>query len=129
MQGYIFEVTNKKTGETYLGKVGAVVFNKDYFGEENNERLAVAIERFGRPSFEVRMLMPYETLDDLEAAFESMKSAERKAKKAESKKAEPKKVEKPKVEEPKVEESKVEEPVKEVKAPAKRGRKKAVEAE
>jgi len=119
MQGYIFEVTNKKTGDTYLGKVGAVSFNKNYFGEEVNEKLAVAIEKFGRPSFEVKMIMPYETLAALDAAFESMKPVEKPEKKV-VKKAEPKKVEEPKEEKP-VEEV--------VKAPAKRGRKKAVEAE
>ena len=72
MFGYIFEVTNKKTGETYLGKRCAVSFDKHYFGEENNTKLAIAIEKCGRPAFEVKMIMPYENAKGLEEAFASM---------------------------------------------------------
>ena len=119
MYGYIFEVTNKETGKKYLGKRYAVAFDKMYFGEENNRQLALDLEKYGRPAFEAKMIMPYEEQSALDAVFDEMKKAEPKP---EKKKVEPKK-EEPKVEEPK------EEPVKEVKAPAKRGRKKAVEAE
>ena len=78
MQGYIFEVTNNKTGETYLGKVGAVSFNKNYFGEENNSKLAVAIEKYGRPSFSVKMIMPYESLAELDYAFAEIQPTSKK---------------------------------------------------
>lgn len=81
MFGYIFEVTNKKTGEKYLGKRCAVTFDKNYFGEEDNEALAVAIEKNGRPSFEVKMLMPYETPEAIDAAFAEMKPADKPKKK------------------------------------------------
>lgn len=94
MYGYIFETTNKQTGETYLGKIYSVAFNKNFLGD--SEELAKAIEKYGRTSFEVRMIMPYESPEQLDAAFEEMQ-AERKPK--------PKK----KVEEPKAE-KKVEEP-------------------
>lgn len=106
MQGYTFEVTNNKTGETYLGKRYAVSFDKNYFGEDVDNKLAVAIEKYGRPSFSVKMLMPYETVAAVDEAFANMKPQE---------KAEPK-------EEPK------EEPV-EVKAPTRRRSKKKSEAE
>ena len=72
MYGYIFEVTNKKTGETYLGKRCAVSFDRNYFGEENNSKLAIALEKLGRPAFEVKMIMPYENAEGLEEAFASM---------------------------------------------------------
>lgn len=118
MYGYIFEVTNKKTGEKYVGKRYAVSFNADYFGEENNQDLAVAIEKYGRPSFEAKMIMPYEVKEVLDTVYDELqkniKSVKVKA---------PKKVEAPKVEEPE------EEPVEEVKAPTRRGRKKSVEEE
>jgi len=111
MYGYIFEVTNKNTGEKYLGKRYAVAFDKSYLGEENNPALAIAIEKNGRPAFEARMIMPYENPDVLDTVFDSMvKSTSKKV-------VEPKKVEKQDVEEKPVE----------VKAPAKRGRKKVVE--
>ena len=69
MFGYTFEVTNTKTGDKYTGKKYAVTFDKDYLGEDANEALAVAIEKYGRPAFEVKMLMPYETQDAVDAAF------------------------------------------------------------
>lgn len=72
MIGYIFETINKKTGEKYLGKRYSVAFDKKYFGEEENERLAKDIEKYGRPSFESQMIMPYESLDVLNEAFKSM---------------------------------------------------------
>lgn len=81
MFGYIFEVTNKKTGEKYLGKRYAVTFDKNYFGEEENEALAVAIEKNGRPSFEVKMLMPYDSPEAIDAAFAEMKPIEKPKKK------------------------------------------------
>ena len=72
MFGYIFEVTNNKTGETYLGKRYGVTFDKKYFGEESNDKLAVAIEKYGRPSFSVKMIMPYESPEALDEVFASM---------------------------------------------------------
>ena len=77
MQGYIFEVTNKKTGETYLGKKYAVSFDKKYFGEEANDELAIAIEKYGRPSFESKMIMPYETIEQLDWAYDVMQAERR----------------------------------------------------
>lgn len=124
MYGYIFEVTNKVTGKTYLGKRYSVSFDAKYFGEEANRELALDLEKYGRPAFEAKMIMPYEEQSVLDAVFDDMKKAS--IKKVEPK-PEKKKVE-PKKEESKVEEPKEEEPVEE-KAPAKRGRKKAVEAE
>lgn len=80
MYGYIFEVKNKKTGATYLGKRYAVSFDKNYFGEENNHALAVAIETYGRPSFETKMIMPYENQVVLDTVFDEMvKSAKKKS--------------------------------------------------
>jgi len=104
MIGYIFETINKKTGDKYLGKRCAVTFDKKYFGETENEALAIAIEKYGRPAFESFMIMPYETPEALDAAFLEMRPQT-----------------KP---EPEV----VEEPVKE-KKPTKRGRKKVTEEE
>ena len=72
MYGYIFETTNIKTGDKYLGKRYAVAFDKDYLGETENNKLAIAIEKYGRPSFEARMLMPYESQDALDYAFAEM---------------------------------------------------------
>jgi len=115
MYGYIFETTNTKTGQTYLGKRYAVSFDKNYLGEDCDNALALAIEKYGRPSFSVKMIMPFESQAALDSVFAEKKGAEKiaLAKKIESKvKAEPKK------EEP-VEEVEVEEP-----KPAKRGRKK-----
>ena len=129
MYGYIFETTNTKTGDTYLGKRYAVKFDKDYFGEENDSALAVAIEKYGRQSFEVKMIMPYEERHALNLAYDEMARmrAEAKIKASEPKEEKPKRK---KVEEPVVEMSGqngpeaeliVEEP-----KPAKRGRKKKV---
>lgn len=117
MYGYIFETTNNKTGATYIGKRYAVSFDKNYFGEENDERLALDIEKYGRPSFVVKMLMPYESKDALDEAFNAVKKPVVKQQKKTVK------------EEPKVEEPKKEEPVEEeVKpAPKKRASKKTVE--
>lgn len=95
MYGYIFETTNKKTGEKYIGKRFAVTFDKNYFGEAEDEKLAVAIEKYGRPSFEAKMLMPFESADALESVFAEMKKP---AKKEEKKIEE----EVPKAEEPEV---------------------------
>ena len=123
MYGYIFETTNTKTGEKYLGKRYAVSFDKKYLGEDADRKLSLDIEKYGRIYFEAKMIMPYETQAALDEAFNAMqKSVKKPVVKKEEKpvvKAEPK------VEEPKEEK---EEPVKEVKAPAKRGRKKTVEA-
>ena len=115
MYGYIFETTNTKTGETYLGKRYAVSFDKNYFGEENNNALAVAIEKYGRPAFTAKMIMPYETQAAVDEAFAEMaKPVEKKVK---AKK------------EPEVEVEPAQEPVVEEKKPAKRGRKKKTEEE
>lgn len=111
MVGYIFETTNKKTGEKYLGKRYGVVFDKKFLG--NSDDVAIAIEKYGRPTFEVKMLMPYESLEMLDAAFKEMTEASKK--------------EEPKAEEPEVEAS-AEEPVEEVVKETKpRGRKKKIE--
>lgn len=76
MIGYIFETTNKKTGETYLGKRYAVSFDKNFLGDMDD--LAVAIEKYGRPSFEVKMLRPCETQKQLDEAFEAMNKSAKK---------------------------------------------------
>ena len=81
MYGYIFETINTKTGEKYIGKRYAVAFDKNYLGEENNTALAVAIEKYGRPSFSVKMLMPYETKSAIDDAYESMHKSEKPKKK------------------------------------------------
>lgn len=112
MYGYIFETKNLKTGETYIGKRYAVNFDKKYLGEENNTALAVAIEKYGRPSFEVKMLMPYEDKKYLDLAYDEMAKVAPKSKKAEAP-----------VEVPEVTDD-VE--VKEDPKPAKKGRKKKV---
>ena len=75
MIGYIFETTNKKTGEKYLGKRYAVSFDKNFLGDMDD--LAVAIEKYGKPTFEVKMLRPCETIAQLDTIFEQIK-AERK---------------------------------------------------
>ena len=72
MFGYIFEITNNKTGEKYLGKRYGVTFDKKYLGEDVNEKLAVAIEKYGRPSFVAKMIMPYESKEAIDAAFAEM---------------------------------------------------------
>ena len=46
MFGYILETTNKKTGETYLGKRYAVSFDKYYLGD--SEELMTAIDKYGK---------------------------------------------------------------------------------
>lgn len=72
MVGYTFETINKKTGEKYIGKRYSVVFDKNYFGEEKNEAIAKDIEKYGRPSFESHMIMPYEDIAALDAVFETI---------------------------------------------------------
>lgn len=81
MFGYTFEVVNKKTGDKYLGKRYAASFNKDYFGEEFNDALAKDIEKYGRPSFEARMIMPYESIEAVDAAYAELKPVEKPKKK------------------------------------------------
>lgn len=94
MFGYTFETTNKKTGEKYIGKKYAVTFDKNYLGED--EKLAVAIEKYGRPSFEVKMIMPYESPEAVDAAFEELQKSRKPAKKqAEPKEKEPEVVAEP----------------------------------
>ena len=104
MIGYIFETTNKQTGETYIGKCYAVTFNKNYFGEDAEK----AVEKYGKSAFEVKMLMPYDDIAKLDKAFEEMSKSRKPAEKEE------------------VKEEVVEEEVKEKPAPRKR-RTKAVE--
>lgn len=128
MYGYVFETTNKKTGETYIGKRYAVSFDKKFFGEEDNDKLAKDIEKYGRVSFESKMLMPFESKLAVDDYYDELR------KKAEVKVIEkgPKqtKVEEPEfeVEENFSEEIPIPEPVEE-KKPAKRGRKKKTEEE
>ena len=81
MFGYTFEVTNLKTGNKYLGKRYAASFSKDYFGEQDNDALAKDIEKYGRPSFEVKMIMPYESPEAVDAAFAELKPVEKPKKK------------------------------------------------
>lgn len=78
MVGYIFETTNKKTGETYLGKRYAVTFDKNFVGEDAE----VAVEKFGRSNFDVKMLAPFESIEKLEEAFGEMAKSNKPAKKA-----------------------------------------------
>lgn len=80
MFGYIFETTNIKTGDVYIGKKYSVAFDKNYLGEDMNDGLAVAIEKYGRPAFVVKMKMPYESKEQIDAVYEAL-----------TKKAEPKK--------------------------------------
>jgi len=61
MFGYVFEVTNTKTGKKYIGEKYAVAFDKDYLGEEIDERLVLDIQKYGRPAFEVKMIDVGET--------------------------------------------------------------------
>lgn len=77
MIGYTFKVTNNKTGETYIGKRYGVVFDKNYFGETENEKLAVAIEKYGRPSFSVEMILPYELKEALDEVVIDVKPAKK----------------------------------------------------
>ena len=121
MQGYIFEVTNTKTGETYFGKRGAVSFDKAYFGEADNPKLAIAIEKYGRPSFAVRMIMPFDTIEVMDAVFADMTKTEKKV----IVKGTPDKVDNSTM--AVFEEKVVEEPVEEVEVKPKKGRKKKVE--
>ena len=72
MIGYIFETTNTKTGKTYLGKRYAVSFDKNYLGEVDSDELAKDIEQYGRPTFAVKMLMPFEDPAKLENALAEM---------------------------------------------------------
>lgn len=70
MIGYIFETTNTKTGQTYLGKHFSVKFDPNFLGD--SEELAVDIEKYGRPVFKAKMIMPYESMKDIDTAFEAM---------------------------------------------------------
>lgn len=102
MYGYIFETTNTKTGDTYLGKRYAVAFDKKYFGEDEDNALAVAIEKYGRPAFSVKMIMPAESPEQLDAMFEEMQKASKPSKKSAKKEEMPEEViSEPEVEEPK----------------------------
>lgn len=83
MVGYIFETTNKKTGETYLGKRYAVTFDKNFFGEDAE----VAVEKFGKSNFEVKMLAPFESIEKLDEAFNEIAKSNKPAKKAKAEKA------------------------------------------
>lgn len=78
MVGYIFETTNKKTGETYLGKRYAVTFDKNFFGEDAE----VAVEKFGKSNFEVKMLAPFESIKKIDEAFDEMMKSRKPSKKA-----------------------------------------------
>ena len=69
MIGYIFETTNNKTGDKYIGKRYAVNFDKNYFGEVNSDNLSIAIEKYGRNAFSVKMLRAFEDIDSLEKVF------------------------------------------------------------
>lgn len=123
MLGYIFETTNKQTGETYIGKRYSVRFDKDYFGEADNKDLAIAIEKYGKPSFEVKMIRPFEGKNEIDDCYNRLCKENKsmiltKDIKKEVKPEQPAVVED--VEKPVVEEEK---------KPAKRGRKKKTEGE
>ena len=77
MVGYIFEVTNKKTGETYLGKNYSVAFNKNYFGED----AMPAVEKYGKSFFDVKMIMPYDRIEQLDEVFADMQKSRKPAEK------------------------------------------------
>ena len=70
MIGYIFETTNNKTGEKYLGKNYAVSFDKNFLGTD--DKLIVDIEKYGRPSFTVTMIRPFDSIEELDEVFASM---------------------------------------------------------
>ena len=76
MVGYTFEVTNKKTGETYVGKRYAVSFDKNFVGEDAEP----AVEKYGRSAFEVKMIAPFESIEKVDEAYEAMKKPAKKAK-------------------------------------------------
>lgn len=78
MVGYIFEVTNKKTGATCIGKRYSVAFDKDFFGEE----VEVDVEKYGKSNFEVKMIAPFESLKKLDETFDEMVKSRKPAKKA-----------------------------------------------
>ena len=84
MVGYIFETTNKKTGETYLGKRYAVTFDKNFFGEDAE----VAVEKYGKSNFEVKMIAPFESIEKLDEAFNEIAKSNKPAKKAKVEKTE-----------------------------------------
>ena len=84
MFGYIFEVTNKKTGETYLGKRYSVKFDKDYLGEDDDKDLATAVDKYGKSTFEAKMIMPYDTQVVLDSTFADMTKSRKKAKPVET---------------------------------------------
>jgi hypothetical protein len=77
MIGYIFETTNKNTGETFLGKRYAVSFDKNFFGEEAEK----SVEKYGKSAFAVKMIMPYDNIEALDKAFDAMKASRKPAKK------------------------------------------------
>ena len=97
MVGYIFETTNTKTGETYLDKRYAVTFDKNFLGEGDD--VAKAIEKYGRPTFVAKMLMPFEDIAKLDEAFAEMKKSSKPAKKEKVVEEEPKAAKKKKSEE------------------------------
>lgn len=67
MFGYIFETTNKKTGETYLGKCYSVKFNKNLLGVDN-----ALIEKYGKENFSVKMIRAFEEQEVLDWVFDDM---------------------------------------------------------
>ena len=64
MIGYTFETKNLKTGETYYDKCYSVTFLKNFFGE--SDEVLKAIDKYGKNAFEVKMIMPYETVQALD---------------------------------------------------------------
>ena len=92
MYGYIFETTNKNTGETYIGKRYSVKFDKKFFGIDES-----LIEKYGKDAFTVKMVRAFEEQEVLDYVFNEMMKARKPVKKVEEKKEEPK-VEEPKEE-------------------------------
>lgn len=75
MYGYIFETTNIKTGEKFIGKRYAVSFDKHFFGEDAD------IEKYGKDGFTVKMIVPpFDNQQALDAKYEEMLKSYKKVK-------------------------------------------------
>lgn len=90
MYGYIFETTNKNTGETYIGKRYSVKFDKKFFGIDES-----LIEKYGKEAFTVKMVRAFEEQEVLDYVFDEMMKARKPVKKEEPKVEEPKEEVKP----------------------------------
>lgn len=68
MVGYVFLTTNSKTGKKLIGKRLSVGFDKNYFGD--NSELQDDIAKYGVSGLSVSMLMPYESIEAVDAGYE-----------------------------------------------------------